>query len=96
VEIEISFWPIIIGAAIVSVGGIVVCRPIMLYLAACMIALPSFYLASTPMFCWALLFPLCLVGSGLSLRRRRKVLAALLLIPVWTFFAWIAVLVRTQ
>ncbi len=96
----IEWWPVLLGwpAVLVALGLSIFAmnykRPGSLYLAAVLILPISLYLAATPRLRYfALLAPVALLLAGYAIKRQQMSLAFLLVLPVFSFFAWLALLV---
>ena len=90
-------WPAILLALGLSATGILRGKPAW-PIAGTILVLPvSFYLAGSPLFGWlAISLPLLLSGVSIAIYYRHPKVAWMLLAPVATTFAWLAVLVMNE
>jgi hypothetical protein len=75
-------WPAFAFGFCLSIFGLVMVRPVLLFTSAGIICLPSLYLAANPGLLWAISIPLLAVAAGWSLRHRRQ-RQALAITTVW-------------
>ena len=90
-------WPAVLVALAVSGFGIFKKRPRCLYVAAFLILPFSLYLAATPRFgSAAMVLPLAVLLAGLAIRRDQIRLAIVMVLPVVSYFGWLALIVLQQ
>ncbi|MBT7953143.1 MAG: hypothetical protein HN764_16055 [Gammaproteobacteria bacterium] len=90
-------WPAILIAFLIAILGILRRKPLAL-IAPVILVLPiALYLFGAPKVSWlALLIPACFIGAGVAIKFRRYHIAWLCLIPNFSFFCWLAVMVLGQ
>ncbi|MDN3018309.1 hypothetical protein PH210_19200 [Paenibacillus sp. BSR1-1] len=91
------FWPFTIISLTLSIIAIALNKRKILYISSILILPMSLYLAATPRFeVWGLIFPLLYVGAGISLKKKTRWLAFLLVVPIFLAFAWLGYIVINQ
>ena len=87
-------WPAIFVAFSISIFGIVHRKPEILIAPVILVLPMSLYLFATPKVSWfALLIPLLFIGVGVAIKYRRYRIAWVCLLPNFSFFCWLAVIV---
>ncbi|MGG1676052.1 hypothetical protein ACIFOT_09935 [Neobacillus sp. NRS-1170] len=91
------FWPFTIISLILAIFAIMLNKRKILYISSILILPMSLYLAATPRFeVWGLIFPLLYVGAGISLKKKTRWPALLLVVPNYLFFVWLGYIVINQ
>lgn len=88
-------WPAIIISILLSIAGLLMKKPKLLFVAGVLLMPFTFYLSNgfrNP----ALLLPLLQFGSAFAIRRQNTRLAWLLLAPLLIVILWLAFVVLTQ
>jgi hypothetical protein len=89
-------WPAVVIGCALAVAGAISTRPRLLVAAGAVLLPSSLYLTATPRFWWAFAIPLlCWTAAALA-RRGARAGAALIILSVIAFFAWLAVVVLSQ
>jgi ABC-type anion transport system duplicated permease subunit len=89
-------WTMIVGSCMVSVLGVMLRKPVLLYIGAVLLIPLGLYLGATPRFqVIGFLLPLFQVAAAVAVKRR-PLLAAVLLSPILGFVIWLAHAVLTQ
>ena len=90
-------WPFIILSLLLAATGILTRRPVLLVAGALFFGPPAWYLRGYPFISWfGLLLPVSILGAAYFVKKDRRVLAWLLVLPPVLASAWLAYLVMAQ
>jgi hypothetical protein len=96
ISIGLVMWTMIVGSCLVSILGVILRKPTLLYMGAVLLIPLALYLGATPRFrIIGFFLPLFQVAAAVAVKRR-PLLAAVLLSPVLGMVIWLARVVLTQ
>jgi hypothetical protein len=90
-------WPFIILSLLLAAAGILTKRPALLVASAIFFGPPAWFIRGYPFIGWIGLFlPVFILGAAYFVKKDRRVLAWLLILPLTVVSAWLAFLVMAQ
>jgi hypothetical protein len=96
--VQIIFgWPFMILSLLLAVAGILMKRPVFLIAGAIFFVPPAWYLSGYPAIRgFGILLPALMLGAAYYVKKERRTLAWLLVMPPILIVAWLAFLVMAQ
>lgn len=91
------FWPFMIGSIFLAIIGISLRKSSLLVVSFFLIIPFSLYIGATPLFTWwGFFLPLSYLGAALAIRKNKRGLSVLFILPVMLIIGWLGYLVITQ